>query len=160
MIAFLDLQGFRGDDETFIPKEVAIISEDGYEFAHFLLKPPYLVQSLSSCRRSEVLYMENHFHGIAWQSGQINFEDFQTELIHLSKNFKTIYIKGDEKRKVLSFLEKSVINLEDLGCPSLAKLKQKFVAVQCLNHNIEPPVCAIENMIILSEWYKRQNEYG
>lgn len=154
MTAFIDLQGFRGDDKNFIPKEVAVISENGYKIAHLLLKPPYQLQSLSRGRRKEVFYMENCFHGLLWRLGQVNFEDFESVLLTLVKDFNTIYVKGTEKKSVLNFLDKSIINLEDLSCPSLDKLKQKFIAVQCLNHTIDDPVCAFENVMLLSRWYK------
>ncbi|KAF2887689.1 hypothetical protein ILUMI_18485 [Ignelater luminosus] len=141
MTAFIDLQGFRGDNKIFIPKEIAIISENGYKIAHLLLKPPYPVQSF----------------------GQLNFDDFERELSLFVKDFNTIYVKGEEKKNVLSFLDKTIINLEDLECPPLYKLKEKLVAVQCLNHNIASAVCAIENVIPGQHWnafFIDENGYG
>lgn len=30
---------------------------------------------------------------------------------------------------------------------------------QCLHHNIETPVCALENVMILSDWLRENNEH-
>ncbi|KAF2891410.1 hypothetical protein ILUMI_14763 [Ignelater luminosus] len=68
-------------------------------------------------------------------------------IIEIDKDRKVVVDFSEEKKNVLSFLDKTILNLEDLKCPPLDKLKEKLVVVQCLNHNIASPVCAIENVM-------------
>lgn len=156
-VAFVDLQGFRGENKQFIPKEVAVISADGNNLAIFILKPPENYAKQSYNVKKSIKYLENKHHGLAWTSGSVNFEEFHTEVARILENFEKVYVKGQEKKEVLSFLNKTVVNLEDLECPSLKVLKKRTVAVRCLNHNIREPFCALENVLILSDWWR--NEY-
>lgn len=154
MSVIVDLQGFRGLTDSFIVKEVAIISMDGYKVGHFLFKSP-----LSPAPKPrDRFFLENHFHGLLWDTGYINFEDFEPLLTDVLKKFETVYVKGLEKRKVLLFLDKNIINLDEIDCPSLDSLRRKTIGVQCLHHNIKKPVCALENVLILSDWL-RENEH-
>lgn len=156
MDAFIDLQGFRDLDKKFIPKEVAIISSDGNKLETLLIEPPEIYATLPSSVKKEVTYLEKHFHGLPWGSGFVNFEEFQLEVKRVLQCFDTVYVKGDEKRKVLSFLKNPIINLEKFGCPPLSELKKKKSAVQCMSHTIKSPACALENVLVLVDWY---NEY-
>lgn len=152
----MDLQGFRGADKKFIPKEVAIISADGNRIETLLIEPPEIYSTLPTAVKKEVSYLEKHHHGLPWGSGYVNFEEFRLEVKRVLQSFETVYVKGDEKRRILSFLKQPVVNLEQFGCPPLRELKRRKKAVQCMSHTIESPVCALENVLILSDWY---NEY-
>lgn len=43
---YLDVQGFMGTHNEFIPKEIALVWNE-HKYHHFLIKPPYSFQELS-----------------------------------------------------------------------------------------------------------------
>ncbi|KAK4883087.1 hypothetical protein RN001_006406 [Aquatica leii] len=157
MDAFVDLQGFRGADKKFIPKEVAVVSSDGDYCEVLLIKPPMPYSTLPKSVKNEVYYLENYFHGLKWSTGYINFEDFEDELRKLLTPFNGIFVKGYEKQNTLNFLNKPVVNMEGLSCPTFKELKKKMQAIKCLHHHIESPSCALEHALILCEWSKKNS---
>lgn len=160
MDVFVDLQGFRGVNGEFIPKEIAVISADGYKVETLLIEPPENYSELPPSVKKEVSYLEKHFHGLPWGSGYVNFEEFELEVKRILQCFDTVYVKGNEKLNVLNFLNKNIVNLEQFGCPTLRQLRKKTKAVQCTQHTIDNPVCALENVLILSEWWRLTNEHS
>ncbi|KAK5643130.1 hypothetical protein RI129_006975 [Pyrocoelia pectoralis] len=159
--AFVDLQGFRGDDNKFIPKEFAVVTDDG-NLAVFLFKPPTSYSTLSHDAKKTVNYLETRHHGLRWSSGYVPFQDFEREATKVLKSYNKIYVKGIEKCQVLGFLNKPIVNLEDNECPSLKNLKKEAQAYRCMHHTIEDPMCALENVLLLQEWEQTnsKDEYG
>uniref|UniRef100_A0A1Y1LXJ9 Uncharacterized protein n=1 Tax=Photinus pyralis TaxID=7054 RepID=A0A1Y1LXJ9_PHOPY len=160
MDAYVDFQGFRGSLKEFIPKEISIVSSEGPSCTTLLMKPP-VNYTVTSSMKKEIKFLEDCYHGLKWNSGYITFENFEEELRTLLQPFNRIYVKGVEKQYLLNFLDKFVINLEDVGCPSLKKLKKSHSGVRCLNHAENTLMCAQENALILHEWAQidSTNEY-
>uniref|UniRef100_A0A1Y1KWN6 Uncharacterized protein n=1 Tax=Photinus pyralis TaxID=7054 RepID=A0A1Y1KWN6_PHOPY len=151
MDAYVDMQGFRGALNEFIPKEISIVSSEGPKCTTLLIKPPQNY-SITATMKKEIRYLEDYYHGLKWTSGHIRYENFEEELRTLLQPFSKIYVKGLEKQYILNFLNKPIINAEDCGCPSLKKLKKEFGGIRCLNHNSETLMCSQENALMLYEW--------
>ena len=49
----IDIQGFRGADEKFIPKEVAVVAINAPIIGHWIITPPYPFDELPVKSRRE-----------------------------------------------------------------------------------------------------------
>ncbi|MGX9280742.1 hypothetical protein ACWXWL_23985, partial [Pantoea ananatis] len=79
--------------------------------------------------KKEVRFLENHCHGLRWGSGHIPLEDFELEVSRILQPFSCVFVRGAEKRKALSFLNKPIYDLEELmNCPPLHVLKKQIAA--------------------------------
>lgn len=74
MNAFVDIQGFKTDDNKFILKEMAILCNGQMQV--FLVKPPFKFYDLSKSERLQVCWIERN-RNILWNEGFIPFCHFQ-----------------------------------------------------------------------------------
>lgn len=150
-IAFVDIQGFKTDDNNFILKEIAIAHNDQVQV--LLLKPPFPFYNLTYTERKQVKWIERN-RKINWNDGFIPYDNF---LVHIDEFLtdKIIYCKGVEKVTWLShFLDRGdIINIEDLRCPSLLSLYEKYrLSNDIFNCIYHPTICALRNVTCLKKW--------
>ena len=167
--AFVDFQGFKDNSNRFILKEFALITKN-IKF-HDIIKSPAI--TLDERHQKQTKWLTENYHGIDWNSGNINLSELRRTIRPLLNN-KIVYLKGEEKiewfRHILevnrangkkSKLNK-IINLESMECTinlhrKDANMSNKFHA--CKNHRYlkdkkNPKChCAMENVLILSDWY-------
>lgn len=150
----VDVQGFKQPNNNFVVKELALAPLNTDEGpTSYLFKPPFDWTQLPAKYKSENLWVERNYHGLSWNSGDVPYE--KLEEIFLSLTTSGVYVKGLEKTKwVTEILEQSknpttrVINMEDLGCPSLKSLQ-----MNCCHHQSRKVLsCAIENVKLLKNW--------
>lgn len=148
MIAVADLQGFRGENNEFIVKEVAAIVHKYFK-VHFIIKPPYSINYLPFKQQIQNRWLTNNYHGIAWEDGYSTYKD-ATKIVSNFLENKIVYVKGAEKKQWLEkFLQKKpfeIHNLDDLGCPKLQRLKNCYATPKCLSHSGN---CALQNVYLL-----------
>lgn len=155
----LDFQGFKGENNKFIVKELAIVSTDELVYELHLFRPPCDFNQLSENVKKQVVWLEKYFHGLYWSSG---FREY-SQLNDLLKNCNlsgNVYVKGTEKtqfvKNLLTDFKVNVINIEDLGCPSLSVIRsqtQTNAMKKCIfDHN--PINCAYINVHLLLQWFK------
>lgn len=157
---FLDLQGFYNNTDQLIVKELSIISSDDTKSYHILYKPPYSFSHLSLKSQKTAKWLRLTHHGLTWQDGTCDLSTIG-ELIN-SLNASKIYVKSLLKKIYIKSLLKNnsiqVINLEDYGCPSLAKLRQHYRNIngveKCQFSHSVGTICANENVKIISKWWK------
>lgn len=152
----VDVQGFKQSLNSFVFKEVTILSvEDDAVPTVFYFEPPHRWNLLSQQNKCSNRWLERNFHGISWKFGDIPYKKLKNTLEVALVGAKKIYVKGIEKRAWLKQVLDSkylIINLEDLGCPSLKKLP-KNEEVICNNHtHAWKPVCAVQNAAVLRTW--------
>lgn len=155
MNAFVDIQGFKTDDNKFILKEMAILCNGQMQV--FLVKPPFKFYDLSKSERLQVCWIERN-RNILWNEGFIPFCHFQqyTGIVNILKD-KCIIAKGMEKIVWLRELLKNncIYNIEDKDCPSFISLYEKYnnslEVKTCMYHK---NVCALKNVLCLSLWSK------
>lgn len=138
---------------AFTFKEIAItaLEEDAVPTV-YLFEPPYSWGSLPGRYKSENSWVTRNYHGIPWEAGEIPYADVQEVLRSVLEGASKIYIKGLEKKKWLGRLVPHVYNLEDLGCPSLSKMR--IYDKYCTHHTLcANPVCAAANVEILKKWF-------
>lgn len=155
----LDFQGFKNQNNEFIIKELAIISTDEQVYELQLFQPPYDLSKLPESVQKQVMWLEKYHHGLFWGTGFKEYNKLKDVFKGVNISGK-VYVKGTEKEKfvteLLSEFKVKVINLEDLGCPSLNILRhqtQSSVMRACVfNHS--PINCAYMNVHILLQWLK------
>lgn len=151
MSAIVDVQGFKTEDNIFIAKEVAILSDNQYHT--FLIKAPFQFSDLTETEKRQVRWIERN-RKIYWNSGNIPYKNLRM-LVAGYLTGKTVFCKGLEKvswiRDIIG--TSKVYNLEDKGCPSLISLYSKYYSFEnvfsCINHST---VCALKNILCLRNW--------
>lgn len=155
----MDIQGFKGDQNKFIVKELAIISTDGQMYELQLFQPPCQFDQLSEHVQKQVHYLEKHFHGLYWNSGYQPYSELKTILMRLNLS-GVVYVKGREKQiivsELLSNFKVNVVNIEELGCPSLTILKKHLQPMStkpcAFNHDTKN--CAYLNVNAVLQWFR------
>lgn len=156
MNVIVDVQGFKREDNEFIPKEIAIMW-NGRIFV-LLIKPPTAFYNLSKKERLQVSWIERN-RGINWNQGLIPYNLYKSVISDFFKN-KSIFVKGFEKVLWLKDIlnNKNVYNLEDKNCPSLVTLYNSYSTssdiISCIYHS---NMCALKNVSCLNKWCIENN---
>lgn len=58
MYVVIDVQGMRGRDNQFIPKEVAVVSVKTEDSGHWVVKPPYTDDNLPAFVKSQNMWLQ------------------------------------------------------------------------------------------------------
>lgn len=151
-IIFVDIQGFKDDQNCFIIKELALSTRDITQV--FLIKPPYSFSKLSSAEKRRVRWIERH-RGITWSEGNIDYREFKRLAIPILQH-KTIIMKGLEKQKWIKELCETcvLVDIEEKGSPNFSILYSNFCNCKtnfnCVSHRKE---CALKNVMCIKKWY-------
>lgn len=151
-ILFVDVQGFKNDQNQFIIKELALCTTEITQV--YLIKPPYPFSKLTSDEKKRVRWIERN-RGITWSEGNIDYREFKRIIIPILQN-KTIIMKGLEKQKWIKDLCENcyLIDIEDRGSPSFSVLCKTFCELKntfnCVNHKEE---CALKSVMCIKKWY-------
>ena len=158
----LDLEGFHYRKNPFFIKELGVCSEEYNDCV--LFKPPRTFEYLSIEEKRAFTWLTRNLHGIDWNAGTYPYI-YTTQIcqsICLRNPTARFYSKGSEKSKLLSeLLERPVIDLNDLGCPKTANIRNK---TRCPNHFVRQNGeclgnhCAREKSIFYFNWLT--NERG
>ncbi len=144
---FLDIQGYYCSF-GYIPKELAIY--DGVRCSNFLFKSPFRRNTLSPADLKVVNWAEQ-YHGLDWESGNIDLNEIEDIVRNIHKSLKNpkIYVKGNEKKKFLSRIvnEEFIFMIPNECEPKLSKFKK---IPECYFHkDIQPWHCALANVKLL-----------
>lgn len=150
---FVDVQGFKDFKNNFIVKEFATASQVSTQV--YLIKPPYSYSNLSQEEKRSVHWLEKN-RGIYWSEGYIDYKEFK-RIIKPFLRDKEIFVKGQEKMKwIMELCEyKSVINLENRGCPNLSNLLKIYDYDSIYNCFFHKKYCALKNVICLRQWFNQ-----
>ena len=144
----LDIQGYPCSS-GFIPKELAVY--DGERFSTFLFKPPYSKSFLKEEDLKIVTYLETQYHGLLWESGFIDLNNFENILtsIRLMYDNPKFMVKGDSKANALKriFSSDLIFRIPLKTEPKLSKFKKQL---ECYHHkDFNVWHCACNNVKLL-----------
>ena len=149
MRCVISLHEFRANTNNIIVKECSIATVDGKGIYHWVVKSPFDFTELNRARRRDAHHVTQFVHGLKWEDGEVEYRDWKMSLLNFTDKASTIYAKGTGITKLLSQLTgTSVINLEDMGCPSLKDLTGP--PLKCLHHTINNQsdvTCTLKNVI-------------
>lgn len=160
----LDVQWFKEDKDTIIPKELA--AYDGHKLCHYIFTPPYPLRKLPNkkYRKHNKWLMENCL-GLRWNDGFTPLYQFKKIISQLSKGVDVIYVKGKEKanflRKFINSAEKPFDVVEFTEQPSLSPSTPPL-AERCFFHRSKSTTttstnstskCALSNVLFLYDTF-------
>lgn len=161
MYIVIDVQGMRGRNNQFIPKEVAVVSVKTEDSGHWVVLPPYADDNLPVFVKSQNIWLCDHIHGIAWSKGDTSLQALETNLKRIAGQATRIFTRGSEKSSYLTQLTGYfIINLEDdEEAPSLRHLPRSDVRCiyHCAANHRQAYNCALNNAIRIKAWLS-QNE--
>lgn len=152
---FIDLQGFKGNSNDFIAKEIAIVFNNK-EYMNFIIKPPFQYKYLLPERQKQVNWLTKNYHHLAWDEGSVTFKSV-LKFLRDNTTDAQVYVKGVEKKMWSeNMLNKNVINIEDLYYkPSIKNLEKEFpVHTYCHAHS--HGICALKNALLLQKSFPFQ----
>src|SRR5436190_22075100 len=113
----VDIQGFRGAEMKFIPKEVAVVAIDTPLVRHWIIRPPYPFNRLSKAAKRENSWLTWNYHGIDWFDGEDEPECFTSQLREITRSANNIYVVSDNEtaQYLQNLLARNIYNLENIS---------------------------------------------
>ena len=136
----IDFEGVRDKKSGFIIKELGIATENYTDIVSF--QPPNSFNSLSSSEQRSHQWVSKYLHGLAWEKRDYPYSYMHQIVQSIVFRFplSKFYAKGTEKTETLKkFLEKEVVNLEELLCPKIENLRFYKETPVCDLHAIRCP---------------------
>lgn len=158
----IDSQGFRGIESEFVFKEITAVSINCETFYTFLLSAPKEITELPEDIKRQNSWLTNNHHGLDYNKGFTSYTELYNVIHGLLSDFQTVYVKGSQKKTDLEniFYHENIINLEDLGCPSLEQLSENYCNTACLWHDNKSLMCATRNVKNILFWYNEHFRPG
>lgn len=149
--AFVDVQGFKNNSNKFILKEIAVLTNNSS--FHDVIRSPFSIEHLNAKQKKQTKWLTNNYHGIDWNDGTLSMTKLR-KIIEPMLHQKVIFVNGSEKIQWIRFIlgdKKNRIKILDLNCVNQTrKYKNKRI---CKKHSIENFCCALENVIVLAEYF-------
>lgn len=152
----LDIQCVLGMNNKYLIKEMSVICTETQAAQHWIFKHPLITQDAKS--QSVNKWLERNYHRLSIEYGDVEYKELDNILNTLK--FKYIYVKGEQKQKMIEEIipHVTVINMEELGCPRLNQLCTKDNFPRCIFHmDINPYQCTFYKVYALKKWYVNRN---
>lgn len=145
MKLIVDIQGFKTNDKTFTPKELA--AYNGNSISHYIFKPPFPFDALPLHLQKQASWLMANHHSIDWDEGFTPAFLFPKILRRLLQDVEIIYMKGREKVSFLKgYTNKPIIEIEEQ--PALSPTQPS-----CMHHMKPVCYCALSNVYHLYNHY-------
>lgn len=144
----VDLQGFKVNGNQFIFKEVAVLdcsTLTSPKLYGLVFDAPFPLQFQDAEERRQTRWIEHHL-GHTWNEEGIPYELLTIVLKAYLFGADQVFVKGAEKRQWLQdFVSPNckLIDLHELGCPSLKTLVQEQWSVTAITRRSLRHVCAL-----------------
>lgn len=149
----IDLQGFKGPNNQFICKELAIFSLDHHVLNHYLFRTPENLQHRSITN----MWITDNHHKLRFDDGDIEYNRIFSifdKIALLSLGGGRLLVKGSEKvqwvRQLCRPQNLIIIDLSDL--PSLKSSSYSLHPACLANH----PNCALQNVLKIGAYIAQQ----
>lgn len=160
MSIIIDIQFCKDAKNSFIPKEVAVLSLDCNHLAHWIVLPPYRATKLPLKIRNENKWLRQSLHGLDWDEGTVSRKALCENLQQITKNYDKVYVRGEEKKKFLdTIILNDVINLEsNEDNPAFKELpwNDSYCMIHALRMANVGFNCALNNTHRLKKWLLEQ----
>lgn len=149
----VDLQGFKGPNNQFICKEVAILSPEQLDLNHYIFKTPENLQH----RSITSMWIANNHHKLRFEDGDVEYEklfEIFDKIRLLSLGGGTIFVKGSEKVRWVKQLCRceNILVFDLYHLPSLKSSSYSLQPTCLLSH----PNCALQNVLKLGAYMSKQ----
>jgi hypothetical protein len=94
-------------------------------------------------------------HGRNWNDGDVLYSEVETVLYREASSAVPIYCFGPQKTHFISSLiERTVIDITQLGCPPIAEISLPSISCTFACHNKSKHVGALRTAYTLAQWLK------
>jgi len=158
--AILDIHCILGPNSKYLIKEMSIVDIDGWASQHWIFKHPRSRENTSKVRAVN-MWLYRNYHQLTPVCGDVEYSEIGK--IFKSLHFQSIFVKGEEKRRIIEdFLPDVKIHEmgEDLDCPRLDQLHERLTEnihrqPCCLYHkDLNHRLCTYNRVFILLKWFK------
>ncbi len=161
----IDVQGFQYKTSPFICKEIAIINIENQDVHHRMFDCPMPLNLLEHGFQNQVDWTTKNVHGLSWDnncSADVSNLSQESLCLYLKVIVQDsiIYVFGIQKKKWLEkFIVNTIVDLNELGCINLNKLKLIYTKLNkknnyhCQKHIFNNLRCARENVFYLKRWF-------
>lgn len=150
----IEMQGFSDNENTFIPKEIALVSlDEARSTAHWIVRPSVSHYGLTHATRVKNDWVTHNHHGLSWFRGTSDLKLVVNELQKLTRGADVVYTRGERKWDYLiNILDAPVLNLSvDLRNPSFEKMSP--IAEKCSYHAKNQNFrCALNCALKIRHW--------
>jgi len=92
-------------------------------------------------------------HGCKWNVSDIPYSELETLLHRQASSAVAIYCFVPQKTEFIgSFIDRTVIDITQLGCPQLADISLLTIICIFARHNKSKHVCALRSAYSLAQW--------
>jgi hypothetical protein len=149
--AILDVQCVLDSKSEYLIKEMSVVDTITLSSQHWIFKHSRVTQIAKS--RSVNKWLERNYHNLSMEHGDVEYEE--VDRILNSLKFNRIYVKGEQKQKIIQdFIPHVyVINIEDLGCPRLNLLCHDNLPCCIFHMDLNPKQCSFQKVFALRKWY-------
>lgn len=161
---FVDLQGFKCENNKFIVKEICLISNTDETEHLYIVKPPFHYDKLALTYKKQARWLSKNFHGFDWKDGFISFQNAKNLLLSvLPKSGAIIMVKGEEKKKWIDNIFKCRVLDHDFVIHNIEDLGYNYVSTEdnnnmhCKYHG-EEFICAYQNARKIKQWFVKNFE--
>ena len=145
----IDFSFLEGRDGELVVKELAFAYSQTKRLSSFLFKSPYTWEELPTFNAKINSAID---HGCNWNDGDIMYSELENILHRESSSAVAIYCFGAQKATFIStILQRTVINIVQLGCPQLAELAFSSVCYTFPCH-WRSKYCAMRSAYAVARW--------
>lgn len=105
----IEVQNYRGNNNGYIVKELAILDLSTDVVNYFLFKPPFPIEWLDEKSLKTYKWLFNHFHHIPWHEGFTPYRELKNILKHYCSQYDIMYTTGLEKANWLKMHTTSTV---------------------------------------------------
>lgn len=163
MAVVVDFQAFKSRSNSFILKELAIVSCRDNTIVHYFIKPPQPYDYLCVDFQKRINYTTDNIHNIPWDYGHVEFKDALRVLNEFVRSASVVYVKGSERK---TYLEKiiiwdiPVVDLDNFNCPKAYILPSALLQLCPFGGHFKTDWrCALKNAQKYKQWINQQKNY-
>lgn len=150
----LDVQGFKKPVEDYVAKELAILPLFRKDDPLVLLfKPPIPWRRLTDKYKKENTWLLHNFHGISWDSGNIEYDQIGNILREALNDATTVFVSGEMRKQ---WLERFNLKCEILDVNLQGYITSNFPkrVTICTNHQGRyKATCALHRVKNMKDFY-------
>jgi len=137
-------------DGEIVVKELAAVDSHRNSASSYVFKSPYSWEETPSFN-AQINPAINH--GCNWYDGEILYSELETMLHRETSSVVAIYSFGLQKTEFISgLLDRTVIDITQLGCPPLADISLPGIRCMFACHNKSRLACALRTAYSIAEW--------
>ena len=147
-----DFTFLEGRDCELVVKGLAAVDSYSNRVSSYAFKRPYSCEELPLLTAGMNQAID---HGCNRNDGYVPYSDLETVVHREASPAVAIYFFGLQKKQFISgLLERTVIEISQLGCLQLSDVSLPAISCTFVCHNKSIHVCALRTAYTLSQWLK------